>query len=175
MIAMKNLLPAFLGALAALLINEVWRLLRNASSCCKLCSLCLYHMRIIQRDLKNNVDDHEQERAKFDQTQYCESSVGVPLYDTIVSSIHLFPDAEAIRDTIIFFHHYKVNMATIKSRMETKGKTEAYVTRHTYDGILEKLDAAIRELEGIRFFGLLARHFLSWVRYFFPWQRELPL
>ena len=112
----------------------------------RIAALCCEHLKKIREDLKEHVEIHNG-NAKFSETQYSEVAVGDFLYHLITSNIDCFKSVDSVRETVNFFHHYMVNMSTIRSRLDGSTQGTANLTEATYNKLLEYLSEAINELE----------------------------
>lgn len=144
----EYLISAFVGAAVALLFRELPEIWKNHKRKKKLAKMCVEHLEQIQNDLNEHVRVNEG-RAIFSETEYCEIIVGNFLHDLITNNMDVFPDASSIKKTIMFFHHYKVNMSTIKARMDGAGQQSASVTEPTFRNLQNYLSDAIGELKGL--------------------------
>lgn len=136
------------AALLAIILREgiawLWRKSRRK----KLVHLCTRHLEQIQPDLSGHVRTQDG-KAVFSDTEYSEIVVGDFLYDLIINNIDVFEKGTAIERTITFFHHYKVNMRTIQSRLKASPDGRASLTETTYRGLMDYLRDAIAELHGL--------------------------
>ena len=138
----------FIGAILALILREVFEWFTTRSHRKKVAALCAKHLKQIKEDLVGHVKVING-KANFDETQYCEIVVGNFLYDLITSNIKTFPDVNSIEKTITFFHHYKINMSTVKARLDASENNTAYLTERTYNNLLGYLQEAIDEVNSI--------------------------
>lgn len=106
------------------------------------------HLEIIKKDLVNHVGVRGG-NAHFGETQYCEAIVADSLYASVTSNLACFGGIESIKKTILFFHHYKANMATIKVRLDGASTNVVTVSEGTYRNLISYLEDAISELRGI--------------------------
>jgi len=113
-----------------------------------LSKLCAKHLIMIRGDLENHVE-LKGNLAIFNETIYCELNVGNFLYDLFTTNIHLFSDAKEIEKTVEFFHHYKINMSTIRARLDSQNLDVASLVEGTYTNLRVRLNDAIHELEEI--------------------------
>jgi hypothetical protein len=146
-IMIEKLLIAFFGAVIALALREFVEKRKTTERRKNLVSLCVTHLKQIRSDLENHVAVGNN-MASFNETNYCELVVGNFLYDLFTNNIDLFPNAGDIKKTTTFFHHYKINMSTIKSRLDKEGG-QASLTKETYNNLREYLNESISELEKI--------------------------
>jgi hypothetical protein len=143
------LLSAFAGAAAALLLGGALRSVRQHDQRWRLAQLCLAHLERIQFDLLSHVRVDEA-KASFGETQYHEAAVGHFLYDLLTSNMVAFTNPLAFAKTVDFFHHYKVNMSTVRSRLDRSDTRSAQLTKGTFENLLERLGQAIDELRSMR-------------------------
>ena len=142
----EQLSIAFLGAVFALAIREMaaWRQRKRKRK--KLVQLAMPHLLKILEDLRDNPGTNLSE-AQFTETNYWELIVGNWIYDQVIENLDAFPNLKKLEKTIDFFHHYKVNMATLRSRLASaKGKC-AVLEIATYQKLVDRLHEAIDELE----------------------------
>lgn len=144
----ENITVGFIGAALALLIRELVEQYKRRSRRKGLAALCSKHLNHIRLDLTQHVKLKDG-YAIFGETQYCEVGVGDFLYQLITSNIECFKNVNAINNTTTFFHHYMVNMGTVKARLETSDKRTTQLTEGTYNNLVQKLDRAIEELDDI--------------------------
>jgi len=144
----EKILIGAIGAALALIVREVFEWFKKLKRRHKLCLLAVTHLRQIRQDLDRHVK-LENGNAIFKETQYCEIVVGDFLYQLLISNIDIFSKVESIEDTITFFHHYKVNMATVRARLDSSNNQTAQLSEATYNKLVERLDIAINELEAI--------------------------
>ncbi len=138
----------FIGAILALILREIIGRYNLRSRRKQLAALCVEHLKQIHEDLIKHVQIRGS-NANFGETQYCEIVVGDFLYDLITSNIEAFPNIRSLRKTITFFHHYKVNMSTVRSRLDASQNQSAHLTEGTYNNLLNYLKDAIDELNSI--------------------------
>ena len=139
---------AIVGAIVALLIKEGRERLKLKSKGKKIAKVCSGHLEQIRQDLSDHVKVTNG-NATFGETQYCEAVVGDFLYNLITSHIECFPAMDSFKRTLSFFHHYKVNMTTVRSRLDDGKSSTAQLTEATYKDLLEYLNGAIEELNSI--------------------------
>ncbi len=144
----EKILIGFFGAIVALTLREFLEWRKCLSRRRKLSALCVEHLKQIHKDLIKHVKISEG-NAFFGETQYCEVVVGDFLYDLFTSNIETFPNIDSVRKTIKFFHHYKINMSTVRSRLDTSNTGSAKLTEGTYNNLLNYLKDAIDELNSI--------------------------
>jgi len=144
----EKIVIGFIGALLALALRELFERCKQRNHRKKLAKLCVNHLAQIKEDLKKHVQI-QNEQARFDATQYCEIVVGDFLYDLITKNISVFPNINSLKYTIEFFHHYKVNMSTVSSRLAESNNNIAYLREGTYNNLLIRLQKAIDELKKI--------------------------
>jgi hypothetical protein len=144
----EKLLTAFFGAFIALVLREFIERRKSTNRRKNLAALCATHLKQIRHDLESHVEV-EGGAAKFHDTNYRELVVGDFLYDLFTTNIELFPNAEDIQKTTTFFHHYKINMSTVKSRLEAAQGGFASLTELTYNNLKDYLNQSIDELEKI--------------------------
>lgn len=142
----EKVIVGFIGAALALLIREAVVFLKTTIKRKRIAALCCEHLKKIREDLQGHVEIHNG-NAKFSETQYSEVAVGDFLYDLITANIDCFGSVNSVRKTINFFHHYMVNMSTIRSRLDGSTHGTANLTEGTYEKLLDYLDEAIKELE----------------------------
>ena len=142
----EKVIVGFIGAALALLIREAVAFWKTTIKRKRISALCCEHLKKIREDLQGHVEIHNG-NAKFSETQYSEVAVGDFLYDLITSNIDCFGSVNSVRETVNFFHHYMVNMRTIRSRLDGSTHGTANLTEETYNKILEYLNEAIDELE----------------------------
>ncbi len=139
---------ALIGAIIALILREIIVRYNLRSRRKQLAALCVEHLKQIHEDLIEHVQIRGG-NAYFGETQYCEIVVGDFLYDLITSNIEAFPNIRSLQKTIKFFHHYKVNMSTVRSRLDVSQTPSVHVTEGTYNNLLNYLKDAIGELNSI--------------------------
>ena len=144
----EKIIIGFIGAVLALILREVVEWFRKRSHRKKVAALSVEHLMQIKNDLVEHVIVSDG-KANFSETQYCEIVVGDFLYDLITSNIKTFPDVSSIQKTITFFHHYKINMSTVRSRLDISDNNMAQLTEGTYNNLLNYLQDAIDELNSI--------------------------
>ena len=144
----EKALLAFVGAAIALVLREFVEIYKQKKRRKKIAALCVDHLIQIQQDLENHVII-KNGSAQFGETQYCEIVVGDFLYDLFTSNIEAFSDIKSIKNTTKFFHHYKVNMSTVKTRMLASGERSANLTEATFNNLKGYLQEAIKELSAI--------------------------
>ena len=142
----EKVVIGFIGAVLALLIREAVAFWKTTIKRKRIAALCCEHLKKIRGDLRGHVEINNG-NAKFNETQYSEVAVGNFLYDLITSNIDCFGSVNSVRETINFFHHYMVNMRTIRSRLDGSTQGTANLTEATYEKLLEYLNEAINELE----------------------------
>lgn len=142
----EKVVIGFIGAALALLIREAVAFWKTTIKRKRIAALCCEHLKKIRGDLCGHVEINNG-NAKFNETQYSEVAVGDFLYDLITSNIDCFGSVNSVRETINFFHHYMVNMRTIRSRLDGSTQGTANLTEATYEKLLEYLNEAINELE----------------------------
>lgn len=142
----EKLLIAFLGAIFALLLRELVAWLQRRSKRKKLIHVALPHLKRILEDLRNN-PNKTSAVAKFSETNYWELVVGDWIYDQLISNLDSFPTPKKLEKTIEFFHHYKVNLSTLRARLDASGGKGAELTIATYQALVHRLEAAVHELE----------------------------
>ncbi|GGE81374.1 hypothetical protein GCM10011533_37290 [Streptosporangium jomthongense] len=142
----EKVIVGFIGAALALLIREALEYWKTTVRRKRIAALCCEHLKKIREDLQGHVELHNG-NAKFSETQYSEVAVGDFLYELITSNIDCFGKVDSVRKTINFFHHYMVNMSTIRSRIDGSTHGTANLTEATYEKLLEYLDDAIDELQ----------------------------
>jgi hypothetical protein len=139
---------AFAGAAIALALRGVSDQLRNARFRRRLAALFVAHLKQVRSDL----DDHVAIRAGtalIDETAYHEAVVGHFLYDLLTANVDRFVRMSSVEKTIDFFHHYKVNMSTVRARLDASQDHTASLKEATFRNLLRRLDEAIDELTGI--------------------------
>ena len=141
----EKLFVGFIGAALALLIREIVTFWKTTIKRKRIAALCCEHLKKIQEDLQGHVEIHNG-NAKFSETQYSEVAVGDFLYDLVTSNIDCFGSVDSVKETVNFFHHYMVNMRTIRSRLDASINGTANLTEETYNKILGNLNEAINEL-----------------------------
>ena len=144
----EKIVIGFIGAVLALILREVVEWFRKRSHRKKVAALSVKHLMQIKSDLVKHVIVSDG-KANFGETQYCEIVVGDFLYDLITSNIKTFPDVSSIQKTITFFHHYKINMSTVRSRLDISANNMAQLTEGTYNNLLNYLQDSIDELNSI--------------------------
>lgn len=144
----ENILIAVVSAGIALLLKEHVDGRKSKARQKNLASLCARHLNMILNDLENHLEIRNG-AVRFNETNYCELAVGEFLYDLFTSNIDLFPNVNIIEHTTEFFHHYQINMSTIKSRLDTGQGNLASITEGTYNNLRNYLREAIQELESI--------------------------
>jgi len=144
----EKILIGFFGAIIGLFLRELWECRKRLSRRKKLAALCVEHLKQIYEDLLKHVNVSGG-KANFGETQYCEAVVGNFLYDLFTSNIEAFSNIHSVRKTITFFHHYKVNMSTVRSRLDASQNQNAQLTEGTYNNLLKYLKEAIDELNSI--------------------------
>lgn len=142
----ENIALLLFGALLGVALREGIASLGRKSRRKKLARLCTQHLEQIQQALSDHVGT-EDGKAVFSDTQYSEIVGGDFLYDLIINNIDAFEKGSAIERTITFFHHYKVNMRTIQSRLKKSSDGQAWLTETTYRGLMDYLRDAIAELD----------------------------
>ncbi|MDH3327125.1 MAG: hypothetical protein OEM38_10455 [Gammaproteobacteria bacterium] len=123
----EKILIGAIGAALALALREVIEWLRTRKRRLNLASLMVTHLRQIHRDL----DEHVQVKngqANFKETQYWEIVVGDFLHQLFTGNIDVFLNVKSLEATVTFFHHYKVNMATVRSRLDASSNQTAQLT-----------------------------------------------
>ena len=93
-------------------------------------------------DIKNG-------KAIFNETTYNEAIVGHFLYDIITTNIDKFDDINSIKKTINFFHHYKINMSHIRTRLDESSRKMAPLTEGTFNNLVQYLEESIAELKNL--------------------------
>lgn len=144
----EKLLIALMGAILALAIKEVVDRRKLIANGRRIAALVAEHLEIIKKDLLNHVEVSGG-RAHFGETQYCEAIVADSLYVSVTSNLACFGGIDSIKKTILFFHHYKANMATIKVRLDSASTNVVTVSEATYRNLISYLDDAISELRDI--------------------------
>jgi len=150
---LENVVAGFIGAALALLLRWAFEKATHLEASRKLAGLCVLHLEQIKHDLLHHIprtDGH----ARFGETQYHEVAVGFFLYDLITANLEKFPSVRSLDRTMTFFHHYKVNMNTVRARLDTlvTGAT-ATLTNGTFDNLIDYLDGALSELREMRDIG----------------------
>ncbi len=144
----EKVVIGFVGAALALIIREGVELYKRRIRRNQISAMCVEHLKMIRADLTGHVrvtNGH----AHFEETQYCEVSVGDFLYQLITSNIECFGSIKSVAATVTFFHHYMVNMATVKACLGRGNVGRAELTEGTYNNLLQRLNGAIDELEAI--------------------------
>jgi hypothetical protein len=131
-----------------LLLRAVFTKLSHLVYRRKLAALCVTHLTQIRDDLKSHVKISG-EQVVFSETNYNEAAVGHFLYDLFTANIDKFANLASINNTVTFFHHYKVNMSTVRSRLDSGKGDFANLTKGTFDNLLNYLEQAIDELQGL--------------------------
>lgn len=142
---LQDLVVAFFAACLALLFREYATRRERAEHAKKIAGLCLRHLEQIGEDLRNHVEI-EGDRVYFRELQLREVEVGDFLYDLITANIHFFASALELEKTITFFHHYKINMATVRDRLDAS-RSKGYLKQDSYDALLVYLDGSVAELK----------------------------
>ena len=144
----EKILIGLVSALIALVLRECWAAWQRKKKKEKLAALIKQHLMQIQKDLTQHVRVRNKQ-AEFNSTLYCEIVVGDFLYDLLISNLDLFPKVGSIEKTVTFFHHYKINMSTVKSRLEASSDNQTFLTEGTYNNLIGYLKDAIEENDEI--------------------------
>ena len=130
-----------LGGLSAAIIREFIEFVESYSINKRVNKVCKDHLERIKKEIvKRRVED---KIIPFDWTIYNEISGGVFLFDFLIKYIEKIP-LDKYPKTMEFFYHYIINMNTVKARLETT--SSAFLTKETYDNLLNYLNNAISEL-----------------------------
>ncbi|CAA0090995.1 Uncharacterised protein [Zhongshania aliphaticivorans] len=148
LIAIVGILGSLLGVTVGARLQESSTIKKQSTHRKNLAKLCANHLKMILKDLENQVEK-KGNSAIFNETNYCELNVGNFLYDLFTSNIHLFSDAQQIEKTVTFFHHYKINMRTIRARLDQTNLDIATIEEGTFLNLRKRLQDAIGELEDI--------------------------
>ena len=141
-------ISAFIGAAIALILRELRENFKKIKYRKKIISLCREHLEKIQKDLKGHINI-ENGKAIFNETTYNEAIVGHFLYDIITTNIDKFDDINSIKKTINFFHHYKINMSHIRTRLDESSLKKVPLTEGTFNNLLQYLEESIAELKNL--------------------------
>lgn len=144
----EKLFIALIGAILALALKEVLDRRKLRASGRRIAALVAEHLEIIKKDLVSHVDVSGG-MARFGETQYCEAIVADSLYASVTSNLACFGGIDSIKKTILFFHHYKANMAAIKVRLDGANTNAVTVREGTFRNLLSYLEDAISELKAI--------------------------
>lgn len=138
----------FIGAAIALILRELLENSKKIKYRKKIISLCREHLEKIRKDLKSHINI-ENDKAIFNETTYNEAIVGHFLYDIITTNIDKFDDINSIKKTINFFHHYKINMSHIRTRLDESSRKMAPLTKGTFNNLVQYLEESIAELKNL--------------------------
>ncbi|MFD1217560.1 hypothetical protein [Microbulbifer celer] len=144
----EKILIGFIGAIIALAIKEFIDCLKRRAKSKLIASMAVKHLELIKSDLIDHVV-LDKNNATFGETQYCEVVVGDFLYDLITSNIDCFSSAKDVEKSTLFFHKYKVNMATVKARLDNSVQKSTTLKIETYRALVAALEDALSELSGI--------------------------
>lgn len=149
-----KILIGFIGAILALLLKELVDRIKSRSRGRRIAKFVVEHLELLDNDFKTHVKVKDQ-KAYFETTQYNELAVLDFLYDQITSNIDCFSGVSQLRKTVLFFHHYKIQMSNLKTRLDHSDGTPAALTEQTYKNLLFYLEGAIDEQRRISKFGCI--------------------
>jgi len=144
----EKILIGLIGAILALIIKEFLDRRKQIIKGRRIAALAVEHLEILRKDLTGHVMVNGG-RAYFGETQYCEVAGADFLYTHITSNLECFKGVESVKNTILFFHHYKANIATIKVRLDGAESNVVTINEGTYTKLISSLGEAISELKGI--------------------------
>ena len=144
----EKILIGLIGAILALVIKEFVDRRKQIVKGRRIAALAVEHLEILRKDLTSHVKV-DGGKAYFGETQYCEVAGADFLYTHITSNLECFKGVESVKKTILFLHHYKANIATIKVRLDGADTNVVSIHEGTYTNLVSSLGEAISELKGI--------------------------
>lgn len=145
----ENIAIAFVGAVIALLLREGREWCANKGRTRRVAQLCAEHPEVIKKNLEEHVSIQDRS-AYYSETEFAEVAVGDFLYDRLLDELSAIGEVVRIEKTIRFFHHYKVDMATLASRLPKPGEFgKASLTQDTHEALIGYLNDSILELQAL--------------------------
>ena len=134
----------FAAVLVALFGARIWRFVDNGRRKKETRAIILTNLMQLHTDLARMIDENKfAPTLIFDKASFSE----VNGYDFIFTNL-LLPnlvefELSCYPGTIKFFNHYRINMETIKKRLETEGT--GHLSMGSLTSMMAKLEAAITE------------------------------
>jgi len=149
------LIATFLAVLVALFGERFWKWLDRRKRREKIKKLLLHHLKQIQEDFarikEERTPSEEIEKGKviFSEVSFNEINGWLFLYDHILLRFIDDLDITKLSNTIDFFHHYKIQLHNIESRLKESENREGWITLGTFNKLMEYLSKSISELSQV--------------------------